>query len=153
MAQTLYCDPEDLGRLAVNRETYEDLAQQEQIAPLIDSASNLMDDYLREVFTLPLLTWGNSLRECCAVLTAFSMLSTRGQKPTDGDIRDSPLGVRWTFWMGWLAKVAAGSVTPEVTDSGGSDSSGGAAAREPQVSSLESRGYTDGGGAFSGRRR
>lgn len=148
---TLYCEAEDIGRFAVNREVYEDLAETEQLDPPIRSASALMDGYLRARFTLPLVTWSDELRECCAVLAAYAIITTRGLKPGE-NIEDKPIYLRWKFWIEWLKALAAGNIVPDVTDSGSDPTPATSGIRAPSVSSNESRGYQGGGGAFSGRR-
>ena len=151
----IYADPVDLGRFGVNAEAFSDLSDAEHQLPPLSSASRIMDSYLSKQFNLPLLAWGDDLRECCSVLAAWAMISTRGFKPRENP-EDTPLEIRWKWWIDWLEKVAENDLTPVVTPTplptgGPTGMSAGAV-----VFSNESRGYQGEPGtanAFTGRRR
>jgi phage gp36-like protein len=152
-----YCEPEDLGRYAINREALDDRVQEEDIQPAIDSASAEMDDYFRARFTLPLITWSDSVKRCCAVLAAYIAMTTRGWKPGENP-EDSPLVMEVDYYRKkWLPGVSGGTVHPGVTDSSSGGAGPGGVTGRPMMVSNEQRGFfsEDPSRAlpFQGRRR
>jgi phage gp36-like protein len=153
-----YCTPEDLGRYGINSEALEGIPDVDGQRPPIEGTSDYMDGYLGKQFTLPLLAFGDDIRECCAVITSWRILRVRGLKPGENP-EDNALYLDYKEKIRWLEQIAAGKVTPVVTPSptpgtGGSVTPGG-----PMVLSNESRGWQDDVGAspsgvpFAGRRR
>lgn len=153
----LYCTVADLGRFGVNAQATEDLPVPENLTPAIEARSAFIDSYLNLKFTLPILVWGADLKECCAVLAAWDVISVRGFKP-DENPEDHPLRIRYEDMIKWLESIRDGELIPVVTDSDtGDDGDSGGGMRAPQVGCNESRGYqsddTTKTGAFQGRRR
>jgi phage gp36-like protein len=150
-----YCAPEDLGRLAVNRQALENLSNEEDINPAIESASSEVDSFFKSRFTLPLTSWDAAVRRCCAVIAAWIALTTRGWRPGDNP-EDQAIVMEVERQRKWLVQVSQGTATPTVTDSS-SGSPTGAAGGRPTVMSNEQRGFfTENPGravAFQGRRR
>jgi phage gp36-like protein len=152
-----YCTAEDLEIYGVNAQALEDLSAANNQEPPIQGASDYMDGYLGKQFTLPLLAFGSDIRECCAVITAWRVLRTRGLRPGENP-EDNALYLDYKEKIRWLEQIAAGKVTPVVTPSpspgGGTSSPGG-----PMVLSNVSRGWQDDAGGmpsgvpFAGRRR
>jgi phage gp36-like protein len=160
-----YCDVEDLGRFGVNAQALEDISAQDGQAPPIEGASRFMDGYLGKQFTLPFVPdpldpvarpgFGDDIRECCAVITAWRVLRVRGIKPGENP-EDSALYLDYKEKIRWLEQIAAGKVTPVVTASASAISPG--APSGPMVTTNVSRGWQsegvgDSGVPFSGRRR
>jgi len=111
---TDYCAPEDLGRFGVSAEALEDIPIENQ-QEAITATSSLMDTYLRERFTLPLLVAGRDLARCCAIISVYDLISGRGYNPSNPG--DDNLRLRYEDQIKWLEKIAAGTVIPDVTDS------------------------------------
>lgn len=160
-----YCLPEDLGRFGVNAQALEDISAEDGQKPPIAGTSDFMDGYLGKQFTLPLVPdpldpvarpgFGDDIRECCAVITAWRVLRTRGLKPGENP-EDSALFLDYKEKIRWLEQIAAGRVTPVVTAT--VSPLGPGAPSGPQVTTNVSRGWQsegggDSGAPFSGRRR
>lgn len=156
MALDHYCSVRDLERFGVNRKALEDVQQKDGQAPPIESAGDFMDGYLGKQFTLPLLAFGDDLRECCAVIAAWRVLRTRGLKPGENP-EDNALYLEYKEKIRWLEQIAAGKVTPVVTPSPTAGAAG-VTPGAPLVLSNVSRGWQDAVGTssglpFAGRRR
>lgn len=88
----------------------------------VEGASVFADSYLGARYTLPLTSWGDDLRRAVGCIAAYDALSVRGLSPSssgaDENVRD-----RYTDAVTWLKGVAAGSISPRVTDSTPTDES------------------------------
>ena len=151
-----YCTPEDLARYGVNAKALEVISVEDGQKPPIDSTSDFMDGYLGKQFQLPLLVFGSDITECCAVITAWRVLRTKGIRPGDHP-EDSALYLDNKEKVRWLEQIAAGKVTPVVTASPTLDG-GFVSPAGPTVTSSGSRGWhneSSGSGdvPFGGRRR
>jgi phage gp36-like protein len=81
-----------------------------------DSASGKADGYLGARFRLPLLNWGTDLTQYVCQIAAYDLVSGRvGYNPEAG--QNTTLRDRMDDAKHWLQDVAAGKVTPVVTDS------------------------------------
>lgn len=106
----------------------------------LEAASDLADSYLRARFTLPLAGWQDDLRRAVCNIAAYDLLSARGFNPDAG--ADVNVRARYDDAVRWLERIAAGQVTPDVTDSGSSgDEGSGAAAGVARVFTNTSRGW------------
>jgi phage gp36-like protein len=153
-----YCTTEDLGRFGVNAQALEDISAEDGQAPPIEGTSDYMDGYLGKQFALPLIAFGDDIRECCAVITAWRVLRVRGLKPGENP-EDNALYLDYKEKIRWLEQIAAGKVTPVVTPSPTTPGTGSSTPGGPSVMSNYSRGWQDDIGAtpsglpFAGRRR
>lgn len=147
-----YCTIAQLEALGVNASALSKFAAPQKTAG-IEATSRKIDSYLRAGgrYTLPLVQAGNDLARCCAIITSYDLLSTKGLNPegTDENVR-----LRYKDELAWLEDVRDGKVIPDITDSGVGAAegvpSGGA-----RVVSATSRGYSVRGtgnprGAFQG---
>lgn len=107
-----YCEVKDVGTLGINPQAIRGFTPDE-ISAEISVSSDLMDTYFTDRFTLPLVTTNQSVKKCCAVLTAAGLILGRGTDPETKDTLDTLV----TYWTSWLGKVAAGKVRPVVQDS------------------------------------
>ena len=83
----------------------------------IAAASARADGYLASRYTLPLVTWGEDLRDAVCAIAAYTLLSQRGFNPdaaADANVRD-----RYLDAIRWLEGISASRVTPVLTDSSG----------------------------------
>jgi phage gp36-like protein len=133
-----YCTVAEVGTIGVNPEAFTD-ATPEQRRQEVKSASDLMDSYLANRYTLPLTAWPDVLRKCCAVLAACNLIDARGRDPD----ADSIVDITRKFWIEWLKGVSTSAVTPPgVTDSTPGATPGSSAALGARVQSSSSRGYS-----------
>jgi phage gp36-like protein len=111
-AMATYCLVKEVGTLGINAAALRGI-EPGVISKEIASTSDKMDTYFADRFTLPLTSFDESVRKCCAALTGVALLRTRGMSPEDRDsIKD--ISDEWTRW---LEKVAQGVVRPKVADS------------------------------------
>lgn len=146
MAITEYCTLEDLETLGMGGRAFRDRPAPEKLAA-IRTASSLIDSYLRNQYTLPLMTIGEDLRQCCAVLACYTLLRVKGFDPSaDGNeiiMEERDRQVKW------LEGIARGNTAPMLTDSAVTARGFGTG---PRVATSNLRGYSpsDGyRGAFS----
>lgn len=112
---TRYASTTNLTRLGLRSEALTGIATATQEAAL-DAASALADGYMRSRgYVLPLSAWSDDLTRAVAILAAFDLLVTRGFDPSAG--ADDVMLRRVEMATSWLRDVAAGRVTPDVTDS------------------------------------
>lgn len=151
-----YCDVPDLGRFGVNAEALERMSDEETKIPAIQGASAMIDDYLRDQFTLPLITWGTSIRRAAAIIAVYDIFTVRGGKPGDNP-EDSILQIRYDDVIKWLKLVATGTVAPDVVDSDTTTPLPGAPSGVARITSNTQRGYFNTGPGralpFQGGRR
>lgn len=138
-----YCTTTELGSLgAVTAEALADIDPADK-EKAISALSGLMDDYFggssRAELHPPLLTWGDQVRTCCAVLASAQALRTRGYNPeADPAVKETV-----DFWMKWLEKVSAGDIVPTgVTPSPPDDAAGSSITAIPRAVSSSTRGYS-----------
>lgn len=139
-ALTSYASPADLVTVGINAAALDDYGPNEQAAALL-SASRLVDSYLRSHFTLPLTQAGEDVKLHTVAIAVYMLLSARGFNPEAGadvNVRD-----RYLDATRWLERVAAGTVTPDITDSSSAAVEGRPAA--PIVISAGQRGWSSRG--------
>ena len=83
-AHVLYCEPRDVGRLAMPERAIEDSDQGKLLSACI-AISEVADGYLNGGFTLPLTAWDEGLRLQTARLIAADFLRNRGTDPAGPD--------------------------------------------------------------------
>lgn len=75
------------------------------------SASDMIDSYLSNRFTLPIIVWGRDTRGACAAIAAYNMLAGRGFNPQAGSA-DEQVRLRYEDAIRWLKDCARGLATP-----------------------------------------
>lgn len=135
MAITEYCTVDQLESLGMGGRAFSarPLPEKEQA---IRTASSLIDSYLRNQYTLPLLSHGEDLRQCCAVLACYTLLRVKGFDPA-GDGNEIIMEER-DRQVRWLENIAKGNTAPSVTDSASPAKEFGAG---PRVITSTGRGY------------
>ena len=112
---TRYATTTNLVRLGIRAEALTGIATAVQEEAL-DAQSAVADGYLRSRgYVLPLTAWSADLTRAVAILAAFDLLVTRGYDPQAGS--DDVLLRRVEMATTWLRDVAAGRVTPDLSDS------------------------------------
>ncbi len=112
---TRYATTTNLARLGIRAEALTGIATAVQEEAL-DASSAVADGYLRSRgYVMPLTAWSTDLTRAVAILAAFDLLVTRGYDPNAGT--DDVLLRRVEMATTWLRDVAAGRVTPDLTDS------------------------------------
>lgn len=81
----------------------------------LDAASTLADGYLRNKFTLPIVTPSVDLKMAVCQIAAWNLVRRRGFSPDDPTAEALRLGHQDA--MRWLERVAAGTTTPALVDS------------------------------------
>jgi phage gp36-like protein len=120
----------------------------------IESASRIIDSFLRAQFTLPLVQVGGDVKRACIHIATYYVMVGRGYNPEAGG--DPGIRDRYKDAMDWLKLVSAGKAVPDVTDSS-PDAAEGRPGSRPTVISSASRGYNTrgdpngGGWPFTGR--
>jgi phage gp36-like protein len=130
---TAYATRADLANLGLPAGALTGVSTAQQDAALAAAASKA-DGYLQDRFTLPLTAWGDDLKEAVCHVAAWTLLSSRGFNPEQGG--DASVRTRFEDAIRWLEKIAAGTVTPVVTDSRTSSRAAG-----PRVASSTPRGW------------
>lgn len=121
MAQA-YLTNAEFFALAIPSDGLSGLTSDEVTAGILAS-SGTADSYFRKRYKLPLVSWGNDVRQQVAKLAQFEMLSRQGFRPGSGNNEVARL--RYEDAVRWLEKVATGLVeidcvdsTPEVDEDG-----------------------------------
>lgn len=86
----------------------------EILGQALDGASGLIDGYLSQRFMLPLIAWGSDFKRACCAIAVYDVMTGQGYNPT-GDAEQ--IRKRYEDAIRWLERIAAGQVTPVVTDS------------------------------------
>jgi phage gp36-like protein len=147
MAVTVYATVDDLTSVGINRGAIARLSLVDEINPALEAASRVIDRYIKDVFTLPLLTVDKSLARCCAIIAAYDLMSGRGYNADSGTADN--LRLRYKDELDWLQQVAEHALPPP--DATGSPPGGGASVgARASVNTASSRGFSARG--QSGRR-
>lgn len=133
---TGYITIAELGDMGLNPAAFvEVLAPRKRQA--IAARSTYIDGFLRSRYTLPLLSWGDDIKRCCAILTSIDLIRNLGVGPDDAtDLKDEE-----DRQDKWLAMVRDGKNTPSVEDSS-PGATIGAPSFKPRVVSGSSRGFS-----------
>ncbi len=105
----------------------------------IESASRLIDSFLRAQFTLPLTQVGGDIKRCCIHIATYYVMVGRGYNPEVGG--DPGIRERYKDALDWLKMVSAGKAVPDVTDSSPAAAEGRPGSR-PVVISSSQRGFS-----------
>lgn len=106
-----YCSPADVADLALNGPWLARAASDK-----VDKATRAATGQINSAYTvrgldLPPTAWGDDTRDCCAVISSISVLSSEGIKPQE---QDEWLWNRYQLCLEWLDKVAKGERTPDM---------------------------------------
>jgi phage gp36-like protein len=104
-----YADPSHLVQFGLPAATLTGLSTEDQEAAL-EAASDYIDSYLAQRFTLPLTDWQDDLRRATCHVAGWDILARRGfnpDRPIDGVVRK-----RYEDTIRWLEKVARGELGP-----------------------------------------
>jgi phage gp36-like protein len=129
----VYATMTDLTRLGIPSAALTGVATAAQEAALA-AASSLADGYIGAQFVLPLTAWGDDLRAHVAAIAAWTVLKTRGFNPESN--ADATVRASYEDAIRWLERVAAGTVSPVVTDATPDEDDAG-----PFVVAYEKRGW------------
>ena len=100
----------------------------------LDAASDEADSFLRGRYSLPLIDWGNDVRQHVVWLALPNIMGTRGYNPEG---QDETIERRREQALEWFKGVQRRSVHPNVQDSGFTPPTG----QVPQVASNPPRGW------------
>jgi hypothetical protein len=82
-AEVLYATPADVGNLAMKVSAFEELDLHQKLGCCL-AATDQAEDFIASSHTLPLVSWGNSLTQHVARISAANMLRVRGAGASDG---------------------------------------------------------------------
>lgn len=108
----------------------------------ISARSRWADGYLGAQFELPLAAWEDDLRHAVAMAVDWDLMSFRGFNPEAN--ADRVVLLRYEQAQAWLEQVAAGKITPMVTDSSSGATAGDSSAG-PVVVTSPQRGWSSRG--------
>jgi phage gp36-like protein len=121
--QNVYATPAQFRHLGLPAQALTGISDG-QIASALANASRLVDDYLAQAYTLPLVVWANaSLTRAVCVIAAYDLINVIGFNP-DGP--DKIYVERYRDLKTWLQAVADGKLplqgvvdaTPDVPEGG-----------------------------------
>lgn len=123
MAQPLYLTVDELPAYSYNPNATNSFSLDAKRAA-IRSASATIDSYLRSKYELPLVQFGEDIKQACAAIAAYRLLVQRGfnpQAPGDANARQV-----YDDSIAWLNAIASNTgPTPDVTDSSSGATEGG----------------------------
>lgn len=120
-----YATLADLYTLGIPEPSLERIPEADRETGLV-AACDMVDSYLRERFTLPLLTHGTDITRAACIIAAYDLMTANGLNPANAGDDSTQLDKRYEGTIDWLRDVAKGLVTPVVTDSSPTPSAGGA---------------------------
>lgn len=147
MPENVYAEISDLAAFGINPNATKGV-DPTAISKMLSAASRRVDGHLRAQFKLPLLEWGDDIRDAVCIIVAYGVLSSRGFNPESGsdkNVRDrfvDIVGDPRVPGSGWLAAISKGSVIPSVTDSASGSAEGRPSSR-PRMTSSSQRGWSD----------
>lgn len=109
-----YATPADLASMALPAGALSGISATDQQAAL-DARSAFVDGYLKTRYTLPLLTWDESITRAVCDMAAWDLLKRRGFNPENP--ADSAIRMGFDDAMRWLREVANQEAHPTVTES------------------------------------
>lgn len=125
---TLYANLGDLQNLGIAR-LFLNKATVEQQKAELEAASAIADYHLAARYTLPILSWPQSLREACCKIATYKLMAFVGYNP-DNDT-DKLIRQDYEDAMKWLTLVQKQQAHPLFVDS----SVSGGGNPQPQVTS------------------
>lgn len=139
MPENVYAEISDLAAFGINPNATKS-ADPTAISKALGAASRRIDGFLRPQFKLPLVAWGDDLREATCVIGMYTVMSVRGFSPENG--ADVNIRQRYKDQIDWLTAVSKGGVIPSVTDSASGSAEGRPSSR-PLMTSSSQRGWSD----------
>lgn len=110
-----YASLENLYSLGAPESAFDGVSTDAQETGLV-AACDMVDSYLRERFTLPLVAYGADLTRAVCIIAAYDLLAGRGYNSQPGS-DSAQAEVRYEKVIQWLRDISRGDVTPVVTDS------------------------------------
>jgi len=107
-----YATEADLYTYGAPQQAFGQLLLATKLAAL-QSASEIVDTYLRGRYSLPLLAWDISVTEATSRIAAYNLLNIRGYNPASGS--DVNLETRYNQAIDWLKLVQKQQAHPNVT--------------------------------------
>lgn len=105
-----YGELADLYTHGAPSSSFGSLTDQQRLEGL-EAASSEIDDHLRARGKLPLVSWGDSIKQRCCHIAAYELMCRVGFNPAAGS--DKNILDRAIFARDWLRRVSKGEVTPE----------------------------------------
>lgn len=126
-----YATLQDLYSLGVPEAAFtggaDPITEEAREAGLVASC-DMVDSFLSERFTLPLVSYGRDLTRAACIIAAYDLMTANGYNPANQGDDSTQLDKRYNSIIEWLTAISKGQVTPVVTEpetSGGGGSGGG----------------------------
>lgn len=113
-----YAERADLATVGLSADIIADL-DDATINSILDMRSKTIDGFLSGSgrYTMPIVSGGADLKLCCAVISAYDVMTLLGYNPSANEA-SANWRLRYEDQMSWLRDVAAGRVVPQdVVDS------------------------------------
>lgn len=109
---TSFATINDLQRMSINANALSSMSEQDKTAALA-SASTEAEGYLAAQFKMPLIAWGDDLRQKVCDIAAFRLLKKRGMMPGGGGGAEYELTRQgYEDAISWLKSISRGQVIP-----------------------------------------
>lgn len=132
MVAPVYATVDDLTASAMSPEALK-RTDPAAIEVALSQASRTADIYLGQRYALPLVSWGDDLRQIVAQIAAFRLMSRRGWNPEDR--ANVGMVTLYKEALATLKAVSVGNATLSVVDTSPEPSF------EPDLQTSEPRGY------------
>lgn len=102
--RTPYAMPFDLDDVGMPAGALDDVDYNAQLKAL-NAASDIVDSYLRDQYTVPLCNWGTDIRLVTCSIASYYLITRRGFNPEGSDLH---FRARYDDAISWLKDVARG---------------------------------------------
>lgn len=110
----LYATVEELQDQGIPPAGLGDLSE-DTLETALTWASGKADSYFRKRFTLPLVSWGEDVKDAIVCLAIWRLLTRKGFNPQVPG--HAAIAQNYSDAVKWLKDVASGEVEPDVVDS------------------------------------
>ena len=134
-AEVVYCEPSDVGQLAIDAFVLADFTREQVVRGCISCTGDAVD-WISGAYELPLTAWGASLRKRVAQLVPAFLMRMRGCDETGADkkVFDTEKAA-----LTWFGEIKAGVIAPpDIIDSTPDDDEGGSF-----INTNDARGWGD----------
>lgn len=134
MPSPVYVTDDDLVAHGVSPEAIKRITP-DVTAAIRSGASRTADLYLAERYSLPLVTWGDDLKQIVAAIATYRILTRRGWNPNDPN--NAGIVALYKQALSDLQQVKVGNLSLDVVDTSSEPD------QEPDIWTSEPRGYYD----------
>jgi phage gp36-like protein len=144
-----YATPADLALWGMPIAGFGGLFNTAQQQSALDGAADVIDGYLRDHYTLPLLVpYALSIRRACAIIAAYDLITTRGYDPAVS--QNEQIRERYAATIRWLEQISKGQISPPMNDSSPGGIVGGPLVQQATTMGSGSQSQVSGASSSSG---